>query len=55
MKPEGISKETLEKGCQPASGGAPDIEQYMSGAHRTVRWDNRTVCAEGSQTGTLRL
>jgi hypothetical protein len=28
-KPEGISKETLEEGCQPAPGGAPDSEQYL--------------------------
>jgi hypothetical protein len=52
---KGISKETLEEGCQPAPGGAPDSEQYLSGAHWTVRWDNRTVCVEGPQTGALGL
>jgi hypothetical protein len=25
----------------------------LSGVHRTVRWDNRTDCAEGPQTGAL--
>ena len=54
-KPEGINEETLGKGCQPVSGGAPDSEQYLSGAHRTVRWDNRTVRAEGLKTGALGL
>jgi hypothetical protein len=27
----------------------------LSGVHQTVRWDNRTVCAERPQTGTLGL
>jgi hypothetical protein len=29
-------KPGLEDGYQPAPGGAPDSEQYMSGAHQTV-------------------
>jgi hypothetical protein len=41
--PKGISEETLEEGCQPAPGGAPDSEQYLSGAPRTVR------CAPNSE------
>jgi hypothetical protein len=39
-KPKGINIKTLEEGCQHAPGSAPDSEQYLSGAHRTV-------CAEG--------
>jgi hypothetical protein len=27
-------------------GGALDSAQYLSGVHRTVRWDTRTVCVE---------
>jgi hypothetical protein len=27
-------------------GGALDNAQYLSGVHRTVRWDTRTVCVE---------
>ena len=54
-KPEEISEEIQDEGCQPAPGGAPDSEQYLSGVHRTVRWDNRTVCAEEPQTGALGL
>jgi hypothetical protein len=37
------------------SSGAPNSKQYMSGVHRTVRWDTRTVCTERPTSGALGL
>jgi hypothetical protein len=51
-KPEEISEEIQDKGCQPALGGAPDIGVRCA-PDCPVR--HRTVCAERPQTGALWL
>jgi hypothetical protein len=37
------------------NGDAPDSEQYMSGVHRTVRWDTGQSAQRGLQLGTLEM
>jgi hypothetical protein len=37
------------------TGGTMDNEQYLSGVHRTVRWDTKKSAQRGPQLGALGL
>jgi hypothetical protein len=54
-KPKESAKKTMKRVVSQRTSGAPDSKQYLSGVHRTVEWDTRTVYTERPTPNALGL